>query len=123
MHELSVAQQLVELVCDELQVDAPSAQVRSVRLRLGPLSGVVAEALLFAYGAATEGTPLADSTLEIEHVMPAVYCANCRRERELATVQHLRCPVCLAPTPDMVRGRELEVVSVEVIEPAVAPTV
>ena len=123
MHELSVAQQLVELVRAELQVDAPSAQVRSVRLRLVPLSGVVAEALLFAYGAATEGTPLAGSSLEIEHVMPAVYCANCRRERELDNVQHLRCPVCLAPTPDMVRGRELEVVSVEVIEPAVAPTV
>jgi hydrogenase nickel incorporation protein HypA/HybF len=122
MHELSVAQQLVELVCDEL-IDAPSAHVRLVRLRLGPLSGVVAEALLFAYGAAAAGTPLAGSTLEIEHVAPAVFCANCRRERELASVQHLRCPVCLAPTPDVMRGRELEVVSVEVSESAVAPAV
>ena len=120
MHELSIAHRLVELVCDEL-VDEPAARVRSVRLRLGPLSGVVAQALLFAYDAATAGTPLQGSTLEVEHVAPVVFCAGCERESELPSVQLLRCPVCLAPTPDVVRGRELEIVSVEVIDPAVAP--
>ena len=120
MHELSIAQRLVELVSDEL-IAEPAARVRSVRLRLGPLSGVVAEALLFAYDAATGGTALQGSTLEIEPVTPAVFCAKCGKERELASIQRLCCPVCLTPTPDVVRGRELEVVSVEVMEPAVAP--
>jgi hydrogenase nickel incorporation protein HypA/HybF len=118
MHELSVAQRLVELVSDELAGE-PSLRVRSVRLRLGPLSGVVAEALLFAYDAATAGTALEGSTLEIERVTPAAFCPKCRKERELSNIQRLRCPVCHTPTPEVVRGRELEVLSVEVSDPLV----
>ena len=113
MHELSVAQQLVELVSAELGDDFVS-QVRSVRLRLGPLSGVVTPALLFAYDAATEGTPLAGSVREIEEVAPAVFCPRCDAERELPGIQRLRCPVCRSPEARVVRGRELEVLSVEV---------
>ena len=117
MHELSVAQRLVELVSAELGEDV-APKVRSVRLRLGPLSGVVAQALLFAYDAATEGTALQGSVLEIEEVTPAVFCAKCGKERELASVQRLRCPVCRSPAPEVVRGRELEVLSVEVFDGA-----
>ena len=117
MHELSVAQRLVELVSDELAGE-PSLRVRSVRLRLGPLSGVVAQALLFAFDAATSGTALEGSTLEIEQVTPAVFCPKCRKERELSNIQCVRCPVCHTPTPEVVRGRELEVLSVEVSDPS-----
>ena len=34
-------------------------------------------------------------------------------ERRPASVQELCCPVCGAPTPQVVRGRELEVVALE----------
>ena len=120
MHELSVARDLVEVVSKALDGDAPVG-VRTVRLRLGPLSGVVATSLLFAFDAATDGTALQGSTLQIEEVSPAVYCRRCRAERELASVQRLRCPVCGTHTPDVVRGRELEVASVEVIDAVEAP--
>lgn len=113
MHELSVARELVGLVSAELGDDF-SSQVRSVRLRLGPLSGVVARALHFAYDAAAEGTPLAGSVLEIEEAAPAVFCPRCDAERELPGIQRLRCPVCRSPEARVVRGRELEVLSVEV---------
>ena len=42
------------------------AQVISVHLKLGPLSGVDRDALLFAYPMACEGTPLENSQLEIK---------------------------------------------------------
>jgi hydrogenase nickel incorporation protein HypA/HybF len=115
MHELSVAQRLVELIEAELGADKP-VKVNSVLLRIGPLSGVVPQAMRFAYGAATEGTMLAGSKLEIEEVRPAVFCPKCGEERPLANIQRMRCPVCQTPTPDVVRGRELEVVSVEVVD-------
>ena len=115
MHELSVAQRLVELVCDELG-DSTSITVRSVLLRLGPLSGVDAQALRFAYDAATAGTLLDRSTLHIESVAPAGYCPTCNTEVELPDFRRLRCPACGTPTPDLVRGLELEVVSVEVVD-------
>jgi hydrogenase nickel incorporation protein HypA/HybF len=113
MHELSVAQRLVELVGETLEGERP-ARVRSVRLRLGPLSGVVAQALRFAYDEAAAGTVLEGSALEIEEVRAAVFCPACHAERELQNVQRLCCPICGSATPDVVRGRELEVESVEV---------
>lgn len=115
MHELSVAQHLVELVEHELR-DAGPVNVTNVLLRVGPLSGVEPAALRFAYGAATVGTMLAGSTLTIDEVSLAVFCEACGAEREVASVQRLRCPVCDAPTPTVVRGRELEIVNVEVID-------
>ena len=115
MHELSVAHRLVELVLEALAGE-PTPRVRSVRLRLGPFSGVVEQALRFAYGPATAGTALAGSTLEIEEVAPVAFCAECRAERELPDIRSLRCPICGTPTPEVVRGRELEVLSVEVYD-------
>jgi hydrogenase nickel incorporation protein HypA/HybF len=111
MHELSIAESLVELISDEVALH-DSARVVSVRLRLGPLSGVVLQALRFAYGAATAGTALEGSSLEIDEVKAAVYCPRCRTDRDLDEVRRLRCPVCDTPSPRLVRGRELEVVSV-----------
>jgi hydrogenase nickel incorporation protein HypA/HybF len=117
MHELSVAQHLVELIEHELR-DAGRVRVTAVLLRVGPLSGVEPAALRFAYDSATAGTMLAGSTLTIEDVRPAVFCETCSLERQIDSVQRLRCPVCDAPTPNLVRGRELEVVSVEVVDAA-----
>ncbi|HEV7298975.1 MAG TPA: hydrogenase maturation nickel metallochaperone HypA [Tepidisphaeraceae bacterium] len=115
MHELSVAQELVELV--ELQLaDSGPIKVNSVLLRIGPLSGVVPQAMRFAYDAATAGTRLAGSSLQIEEVAPVIFCQPCNQERALPSIQRMRCPVCDAPAADVVRGRELEVVSVEVID-------
>ena len=42
------------------------------------------------------------------------YCPGCAGERTLASPQELSCPVCGTPTPEIVRGRELEVVALEV---------
>jgi ribosomal protein L34E len=52
--------------------------------------------------------------LEIEEVPVAVFCPVRNEERTLPGIQDFRCPVCGAPTPDVVRGRELELATMEV---------
>lgn len=47
MHELSIAMGIVEAAMDEAQ--RRGVQVSAVHLRLGALSGVVKDALLFSY--------------------------------------------------------------------------
>jgi len=89
-------------------------QVDAVHLKIGHLSGVVADALLFSYNLACEDTPLAGSRLVIEEIPVAVYCAECRKEHTLDSIQYFRCPVCDAPTPQVVRGKELEVTALEI---------
>ena len=65
MHELSIALSIVDGVTEEAAQHG-GGLVRAVVLRLGRLSGVVREALLFAYDAACQGTALQGSELRIE---------------------------------------------------------
>jgi len=91
-------------------------QVCAVHLRLGPLCGVVKEALLSSYEMACFDTPLKNSRLVIEDVPIVVYCSKCKAERTLPSMQLFCCPECETPTPDVVHGKELEVVALEVEE-------
>jgi len=115
MHELSIAYSLVA-TAEEAALQVGANQVDVVHLRLGQLSGVVKDALLFGYDIATEGTILAGSTLQIEEVPVVVYCAECDAERQLPNIQYFRCPTCGTPTGDIRQGKELELVSLEIAD-------
>jgi hydrogenase nickel incorporation protein HypA/HybF len=112
MHELSIAMSLVDVV--EEEAERQGGRVVAVHLKLGPLSGVVREALESAYAMAREGTPLAQAELLIEEVPLVVHCDVCAADREPPSVQQLCCPTCGAPTSKIVSGRELEVCALEI---------
>jgi hydrogenase nickel incorporation protein HypA/HybF len=111
MHELSIALSIIEGA--EEEAARHGGKVTAVHLRLGQLSGVVKDALLFAYDLACETTPLAGSRLLIQEVPVVVFCSQCAAERTLASIQSFCCPLCGALTPDVVQGRELELVALE----------
>jgi len=113
MHELSIAVDLVEMASAELaRLGAPGAT--AVHLRVGRLSGVVKEALVFSFDVAVVGTPLDGARLHIADVPVTVWCETCAAERELEDLARRRCPVCESPTRRVVRGHELELVSLEI---------
>lgn len=111
MHELSIARSLVN-VTSETAVNAGIQLVKTVHLKLGELSGVVSDALLFSYDIATQGTVLEGSQLKIETIPVAVDCPNCGVV-ELPSVQRFRCPHCDTATAVIVRGKELEISHLE----------
>ena len=115
MHELSIAISLVEAAQEEA-VKHCAAGVTAVHLRLGPLAGVEKEALLFSYGLAAEGTSLQGSRLIIEESPVMVFCPVCRERRAIRSLQSFRCATCNAPATEIVQGRELEVVALEIQE-------
>jgi hydrogenase nickel incorporation protein HypA/HybF len=115
MHELSIALSILEIAAEEAERQG-GRPVAAVHVRLGPLAGVVKEALISAFDLAREDSPMGKAELVIEDVPLVVYCHACRDERTLPSVQLFSCPVCGAPTPEVVRGRELEVVALEIEE-------
>jgi hydrogenase nickel incorporation protein HypA/HybF len=115
MHELSIALSILDIAAEEAERQG-GGRVAAIRLRLGPLSGVVKDALLSAYDLAREGSCMIGAELVIEEVPLVAYCPACLAERTLESVQHLCCPACGTPTSKVVSGRELEVVALE-IEP------
>src|SRR5579872_2457100 len=79
MHELSIAMGIVDAATDEAQ--RRGVRVNAVHLRLGALSGVVKDALLFSYEVACQDTPLHGSRLIVEDVPIAVFCPRCEEQR------------------------------------------
>ena len=117
MHELSVAHAVVSTVVDALPTPAP--RVLQVRLRIGELSGIVPQALEFAYDVAAQDTPLADAALVIERCPVVIACPTCG-EQELSGTRDFRCPACGVPCGTVVSGKELEILDVT-LDDAVVP--
>jgi hydrogenase nickel incorporation protein HypA/HybF len=112
MHELSIAMSIVQMA--EEEATQRNVRVSAVHLKLGMLSGVVKEALLFSYGIACDGTLLQGSQLLIEEVPVEVFCDTCQGNRKLASMQWFACPDCGTATPMVVHGKELEVTALEI---------
>jgi len=114
MHELSIAMGIVDAAREE--AEQRDVKVSAVHLRLGALSGVVKDALLFSYEVACQDTPLQGSRLIVEDVPVVIFCQRCQQQRALGSVQSFLCPVCNEPTMNIVQGKELEVFALEVEE-------
>lgn len=115
MHELSMALSIIDIVTRE-SAHWTGGKVRTIHLQLGPLSGVVKAALVSAFELARRDSPLAAAELVIEDVPLQVFCRVCQQNQTLAGIQDFCCPVCGTPCGEVVRGRELEIVAME-IEP------
>jgi hydrogenase nickel incorporation protein HypA/HybF len=113
VHEVSIAVTLTEAASEKAEQLA-GARVEAVHLRVGRLSGVAADALVFSFNLACRGTPLEGSRLVIEEVPVEVFCPTCRTERTLPGIQSFRCPVCGTLASKVIRGTELELIALEV---------
>ena len=104
---------IIDLAEEEIEKRG-ATQVNAVHLKLGLLSGVVKDALLSSYGLACEGTPLAGSRLMIEEVPIVAYCPRCDAPRPVSPVEWFVCPECHAPISQVLQGKELQVVGMEI---------
>ena len=111
MHELSIAHAIVRTVTDALP--EPDARVTAVRVRIGALSGVVPEALAFAFDVAADGGALAGARLVTETAPVVLDCPTCGQQR-LGDLRSFTCPRCGQPCGSVIRGKELEIVDVTI---------
>ena len=108
MHELSIAQSVVDTVLER----TGERHVTTVRLQVGRLSGVVPDALTFCFDLAAAGTPLDGARLEIEEPTGRAHCRDCDAEFGLQDLI-LLCD-CGSADVEVMSGRELQLTSVEV---------
>ena len=108
MHELAIAESVVEAVTERL----PDAKVTRVHLEIGPLSGVVPDSVRFCFDLATEGTGLAGAQLEITEPPAECRCRACGAEFQPGSPVVI-CP-CGSPDVAVLSGEQLKIVSVSV---------
>lgn len=110
MHELSIAQNILEIV--HLYVPADELEnVQFVKVKVGDVAGVVPDSLIFGYEAITADTPLENSKLDIENIPFKVLCSMCSKifSNELGIII---CPECNSSNSKILSGMELQVTEV-----------
>lgn len=118
MHELTIATSLVELACEQA-TKVGAARVAEINIRMGQLTGI-ARSLYFCFGSATRGTLCEGARLQIEEVPLRVMCTHCKAEKTPTALYSFRCPDCGMPTPQVVSGREMELLSLGLVPPDAA---
>ena len=113
MHELSIAMSILDLAAEEAAKHG-NARVTHLHVKLGPLSGVVRSALLSAYELARLGSSLEEAELVIQEVPVLVHCSVCASTQSAVSPQDIRCGQCGTPTSEVLGGRELELVAMEI---------
>ncbi len=113
MHELGIAQEIVEVAVAE-GAKHGAERVTRVTLAVGVLRGVVPETLSFLFSHAAAGTMADGAALDVEEEPVTVACAACgpRESREFV----LSCPSCGSDAVTLSGGEGLRIVSLE-IEP------
>ena len=111
MHELAVCQALVEQVSDIVRQQGAVSASR-LKVKVGPLSGVVAEFLLSAFPLAAAGTCAEGAELDIILAPVQVRCQTCGAMTD-AQPNRLLCGSCGDWHTQLIAGDELILESVE----------
>ena len=110
MHEVGIMEQTVDIAIERAKgVD----RIHGLKMRIGKVSGVVPEALEFAFDVVTRGTIAEGAKLEIETVAVTCYCCDCNLNFQPSDLFY-ECPECGKFSYQILSGKEIELVSIEV---------
>ena len=112
MHEVSIMQGTLQLA-EENARKAGGTEIRVISLRVGLFSGVVPEALEFAFDVLKQGTMAEGATLSIERVPGLFRCVKCDTEVRLDAVR-FECDVCGGMLSLRDGGGDLELTQLEI---------
>jgi hydrogenase nickel incorporation protein HypA/HybF len=116
VHELSICEGIIEVASATLgEFPRPAPRVATVTVRIGRLTGVVADSLRYYFELLSPGTPLSGAGLVIEPVPIRGRCADCAAEFVIEVLS-FTCPACGSGFVELLSGRELQVVALETAE-------
>ena len=112
MHELGIAQNIIEIVQDQTR-NFPDKKVKNVFVKIGKLTNVLNDSLLFGYDALIQSTNLEGSKLNIETIPAKILCESCGNETEIDGLVFC-CEKCKSTSVKVINGMELSVSEIEI---------
>jgi hydrogenase nickel incorporation protein HypA/HybF len=113
MHELSIAQNLLDIVSAQCLKNGFKV-IESVNIKIGKASGIMPDALSFAFDAIKTDTIAHNASLNIAEVPVSAFCKDCNSAFIVEEEYVLFCPSCKGSSFVMTAGRELDIVDMEV---------
>jgi len=94
--------------------DAEAKCILKVNVEVGALTGVVDDAMQFAWEALTPDTIAEGATLEVHVLGASSRCRECGHEYAHGRFDGARCPECASPLVELLTGRELKIASIDI---------
>ena len=116
MHELSVAQNIIEIIQQSVSKQSWN-QVRAVHVEIGAMAGIVPDSLKFSFEAITEESAFRGSQLIIECIPFRIHCCSCSADTENEDGFAV-CGECGCTNVKIVSGTELQIKNIELVETA-----
>ena len=113
MHEVSIALSLLEAAEKYCEKEGYKA-IESIGVKIGKASGVMSEALLFAFDAVKIGTIAEKASLIIDEIPVSGFCISCNNNFSVKEAFILCCPKCGDTSFRTESGRELDIYEMEV---------
>jgi hydrogenase nickel incorporation protein HypA/HybF len=114
MHELGIAQNILEIALKAVpEIKAPD--VRKIRIRVGRFAGVIPDSLEFCFTVVAGESTMPQAALSIEEVPTVARCKTCERQFQPDDFIFI-CPECQSTDLEILSGRELEIVEIEVAD-------
>ena len=113
MHELSIAQNIIQQIDSYFQDKDIKDKLKKIFLRVGKLTSIVPQNLSFCFEILTADTVFKGVQLEIEEVPIQCKCQQCLSTFEPGD-EGFHCPHCSSSEVMLLTGRELMIESVEV---------
>jgi hydrogenase nickel incorporation protein HypA/HybF len=117
MHELSIAQSIVDAVSTKA-TECRASHVKIVRLRIGEAVGVVVDSLSFCFEMLTSLDPMLNGAqLSIDSVPHRAHCHSCGQEYPIVNFV-MQCPQCKQWSSEVISGAEFQIIDIEIdLEP------
>jgi hydrogenase nickel incorporation protein HypA/HybF len=115
MHELSIAEGLLDIIKEEMAKNNVT-KLLSIKIVHGQMASVVPEALDMAFKALTVDTPMEGVRLKMEEIPTRVRCCQCKLEFSPVEddIYLMTCPQCGAELGhEILSGKELYIESIE----------
>ena len=111
MHEVSLMEQTLAIAVEQAQ-QHHARRIHRLTLKVGQQSGVVTDALAFAFEIVTQGTIAEGASLEMIEIPVTCRCERCQSEFQPPDWIYA-CPQCQRISQTIVDGKQLELASLE----------
>lgn len=112
MHEASLVRSLLRQVAD-LLAEHGGESVVTIRVEMGPLSGVERPLVEIAFADQVENTPCHGATLQIEEVPLSAVCRDCGNKFNIERFRFL-CPSCDSTQVRVTGGEDFRLLDIEI---------
>jgi len=115
MHEMGIAMDILRIVQESIPAEMVGARVQRVNLRVGKFSAIVPDSLRFCFNVVAANTAAAGAELAVEEVPVVARCNDCNHAWTIEDAVFV-CPKCKGGRIEMLSGRELDIVSIELAQ-------